>query len=441
MSIQPKILVFTVSSWNSRVGANTWATLLEQYGSENIANICIRDELPDSPVCSRYFCVSENKVLKSIFNRKIKTGKEIHSLQEQSQENTGDLIEHNRRYQKYRKKRSYLMLLMRECVWKIGKWKTKELNEFLDDFKPNIILHSMEGYIHLNRMIEYAIERTKANAIGYIWDDNFTYKQSTLLGYKIYRYFQRKSLKRLAKKTKQFFAITPKTKKEADSFFGIECRVLTKPLNCIPECTTNVDAFRPIQILYTGNLLIGRDVTLRKIVKVLKSIPNVEEKIELNIYTQTQLDDQSLHFFNCGFCHIYSAIPQLEVLQKQKEADVLLFLEDIDGKNSKTARLSFSTKITDYLSSGKCIFAVGNKELAPIEYLKENEAALVACDQTEIEREIARILTDRYSLITYAQKAVECGLKNHNPQLIRKQLNDVIISLLQERETENDVNL
>jgi len=52
MGKQPfKILVFTVSSWNSKVGANSWATLLKQYDNKNIANIYIRDEIPDSEVC------------------------------------------------------------------------------------------------------------------------------------------------------------------------------------------------------------------------------------------------------------------------------------------------------------------------------------------------------------------------------------------------------
>ena len=59
-----KILVMTVPSWNSKVGANSWASLLEDYGCENVANICIREEIPDSKVCSRYFCVSENRIIK-----------------------------------------------------------------------------------------------------------------------------------------------------------------------------------------------------------------------------------------------------------------------------------------------------------------------------------------------------------------------------------------
>ena len=207
-----RILVFTVPSWNSRVGANSWATFLDKYDIEKIAALYLRDEVPDSPVCSRYFHISENKIIKSVLKRWMKTGNEVIPCADDS--DGEDLAEHNERYQKMQRKRRYSMLLAREVIWKLGRWKTKELNEFLDDFKPDIILHSMDGYIHMNRIIEYAIKRTGAKAIGYIWDDNFTYKQSSKLGYKIYRYFQRKSLKRLAKKTSDFFAITDMTKKE-----------------------------------------------------------------------------------------------------------------------------------------------------------------------------------------------------------------------------------
>ena len=80
-----KILVITVSAWNSKVGANTWAALLEKYDSKNIANICIREEVPDSKVCGRFFVVSENRVIKSVLNRKIETGREVFLQKEKQQ--------------------------------------------------------------------------------------------------------------------------------------------------------------------------------------------------------------------------------------------------------------------------------------------------------------------------------------------------------------------
>ena len=72
-----RILILTVPSWNSKVGANSFATLLENYDSENVASIFIRDEIPDSNICSRYFCISENKIIKSVLKRKTKTGTEV----------------------------------------------------------------------------------------------------------------------------------------------------------------------------------------------------------------------------------------------------------------------------------------------------------------------------------------------------------------------------
>ena len=122
-----KILVITVASWNSKVGSNTWTSLLKDYDSENVANVCIREEIPDSKVCSRYFCISENKVLKSIFKRKIKTGCEVIP---EIQEDSEDLNIHKERYKQMKKNRRYSMLLARELVWKLGKWKTKELSPY-----------------------------------------------------------------------------------------------------------------------------------------------------------------------------------------------------------------------------------------------------------------------------------------------------------------------
>ena len=317
------------------------------------------------------------------------------------------------------------MLLARELCWKLGNWKTKELDAFLDDFKPDIILHAMDGYIHMNRLVRYAIKRTGARAIGYIWDDTFTYKQSKKLGYKIYRFLQRRSLKKLAKQTEAFFAITPKTKAEADAFFGINCTVLSKPLSAFP-IPSNYEKDSSISMLYTGNLLIGRDRTLQKISKALQRMDS-ERKIVLNVYTQTILSEEYVKETQNECCKIHAPISQSEVLQKQREADVLLFLEDLSDQNLM-ARLSFSTKITDYLSTGKCIFAVGNSDLAPIEYFKETESALIAEKENEIPSKLQELLSEE-TLEHYAANAVECGIENHSAEHIFQVFDDVIMQV------------
>ena len=419
-----KILVFSVASWNSKVGANSWAALLEDYDPANVASICIRDELPDSKVCSRYFSISENKIIKSLLRPGTKTGAEV-TAQAPTQEQLEDLQAHNARYAKM-KKRPYSLLLARELIWKLGRWRTPELDAFLDSFQPDIILHSMEGYIHLNRVIEYAMKRTGAKAVGYIWDDNFTYKQSKDLGYKIYRFFQRGSLKRLAKKTSAFFAIAPLTKTESDAFFGVNCHLLTKPLSAEPAVSEAAPG-ACMKLLYTGNLYIGRDQSLLKVVNAVKQLP--KGRFFIDVYTNSHLEEDYLQQIDPEICRIHDPIPQSEVLKKQKEADILLFLEDIDGKDAKVARLSFSTKITDYLSAGKGILAVGNPDTAPMQYFAENNAALVCGSEEDILSALRRIDATPAILRESAEHAAQAGRENHNKEKIQTIFDNVIGSV------------
>jgi hypothetical protein len=284
----------------------------------------------------------------------------------------------------------------------------------------------MDGYIHMNRIVDYAIKRTGAKAVGYIWDDNFTYKQSKKIGYKVYRFFQQRSLKRLSKKTDAFFAITEKTKQEADAFFGIDSHILTKPLNSMPV-VAYTKLQKPIRLLYTGNLYIGRDKSLLEVVEAVKTFP--PNTFYIDVYANSQLDEAYLSKIDPAICCVHEPIPQERVLQMQKEADILLFLEDIDGPDAQVARLSFSTKLTDYLSSGRCIFAVGNRDTAPMCYLQDHDAAFTACTQAEIIEGLQKIAVSPELVIACAQRAAALGIQNHSKEKIQAVFDGVIANL------------
>ncbi|MBR5202237.1 MAG: hypothetical protein IKW45_03145 [Clostridia bacterium] len=427
MTDNKKVLVLSISAWNSRVGADTWPTLVSGMNPDNIASISLREETPDSLACNNYFVLSENKVLKSIFNRKIKTGRKIESCVLVEDENK-DLSEHNKRYQKMGRKRNLLGLIAREMVWMLGKWKTTELDKFITDFSPDIILYSMDGYIHFNRLCRYAKKITSAKSIGFFWDDNFTYKQSSRFGLRVFRFLQRKSLKKLAKQTDAFWAITDMTKKEADDCFNIDCTVITKPIQReMGEIAYSIE--KPINLLYTGNLQIGREHSLVRVVNAIKKI-GAEKDFVVDIYTKTVLDENIKKQLDCDFCSLHDPVTQNEVLALQKKADVLLFLEAIDGENAHTARLSFSTKITDYLSSGKCIFAIGCADTAPMQYFIQNNAAITATNDGQIENSLREIIKDTEILTSYAEKAREIGIKNHSKDVVLKAVEKSICDTL-----------
>ena len=264
-----RILVLSMSAWSSKVGSDTWATLMENYKPDNVANISLREDIPDSKAAKYYFTISERRIIKSIFKRKTKTGY-CCSASNVSESNDKDIQFHNKVYSS-NKKNIYLKRMIREILWMLGKWKSNELDKFVDEFNPDVVLYFMDGYVHFNRICRYVRNRTKAKSIGFFVDDTFTYKPSSELGFKIYRFFQRKSLNKLVENTDGFWAITKTTKDEADAEFNIDCKVISKPLRNIPQYI-EPSVHKPIKILYTGNLQIGRDKTLVKIVQALKKI-------------------------------------------------------------------------------------------------------------------------------------------------------------------------
>lgn len=82
------------------------------------------------------------------------------------------------------------------------------------------------------------------------------------------------------------------------------------------------------------------------------------------------------------------------------------------------ARLSFSTKLTDYFSSGNAILAIGSKSTAPMKYLLENKAALIAENKSEILEVLQQIICNFDLLEKVAKNAYDCGVRNYNPKQI-----------------------
>ncbi len=119
-------------------------------------------------------------------------------------------------------------------------------------------------------------------------------------------------------------------------------------------------------------------------------------------------------------------VPYSDVLKIIADNDVQVFTESMNGKNVAVARLSFSTKIVDYLGSGKCIFAIGPENIAPIEYFKEEDAALIATNKDEMMKCLKMLLDDSV-VREYAEKAVDCCKRNHDSSFMQ----NLIYSTLQ----------
>lgn len=413
------ILISSIPSWNQKTGSNTFASIFSSFDSKDLANIYIQGDLPDSVVCSRYFHIDELSVIKSIFNHRVKTGQEV----EINQNYQFSDYQHRRRVKRYR-----IFLWARELAWKLGHWQSKELDEFILDFCPDVFVFSIEDYPYFNRLNQYIISKCRPKkVIGYFWDDNFSYKQHPYnIVFKIERFFRRIIIKKLVSQCTDILAISPKMKKECDEEFSVNSVVLTKPILKESEFFDYNVNF-PINILYTGKIIIGRDKTISKIVSAIREINKNGKKFFLDIYTQTELPEkEKKRIYVDGCSELHPPVPQSKVLELQKKADILLFAESLSNRDL-TARLSFSTKLTDYFASGKCVWAVGNADLGPIDYIKNENAGFVSTNEGEIYSVLYDIVAKPSIVLEKAALAFECGKRNHNKTMIMKKLIEVIL--------------
>lgn len=422
----PKVLVVGINPWIDNTGINTLISFFEGWHSDSIAHLYTRDKLPNTRICKCFFRISECDVLQSTFKRKLKTGRVVFNG-ENNQSNASI-----RETQLYTKKRSTVMSFAREVAWLLGKWKSDELNHFLDTYNADVLFFPIYSNVYMNRLQNYIQRYTKKPSVLYVSDDNYSYQSvnKTLISLFL-RFWARKQEKKLFASASRVMVISPKQKEEYDVLFGIDSVIMTKGIDFskFPFCETPVN--HPIKMVYTGKLIIGRWLSLAKIAEVLGEINQNGIKAELDIYTTDHLTEEQSRALNRNGCSVKGALTLDEVQKVQAEADILVFVESLEKKYRYTARLSFSTKITDYLKSGKCIFAIGDKDIAPIDYFKRYDSAVTVTTYDEIADKLKMLLEHSTMITEYGQKAYMCGKEHHNIELMNKTLVDTICNALE----------
>lgn len=407
----PKILVVGVDAWRNDSPSNTLPNFFSCWDSNKVALVYTRSSNPNSSVSNNYFQISENKVLTSIYKPWLKTGQKKNN---EVEEFSKDLVQEQKRYAKAHKKHSDIMVMCREIVWLLGHWKTKELKKFISDFNADILFLPIYNNWYLCRLEMFLINITKKPYVIYYADDDYSYESCKgILSY-FHRFILRKYVKKLIVNSNEAFAIAERVKEEVDTCFGKSCKILTKGIDFTKVEFHKKKVNCPIRFVYTGNLLIGRDNSLVLIAEALKTIDPQGEKAVLDIYSQTELPKKTIAKLNNCNCHFHGKINRQEVDQIQQSADVLIFVEALEGQYVRAARMSFSTKLTDYMANGKCILAVGTDEIAPIYHLKKYDAAIVSTSKEEIFENIRKILEQPEIIQTHAKKAFNCGKTMHN---------------------------
>lgn len=427
----PKILIVSRLNWDDMSVSNTLTNMFGGYDPNKIARIYIETMQPNTKCCKLFYQISEISLINKLFKWSTSTGRVIRTdgainVASSNPSFDGSAKQEASVMNFVRTHRSFLFSVLREILWYFNGWKSKELEEFIADFNPDVVWLDGSPLILMNRLNKFVYKTAQKPAVTFLMDDVYCYESCSSWLDRLFKYFLRKHVKWTVNHSEHVFVSSLKMKEEYDSIFGINSTFITKGV-CSEQLKTNVETIhKPIRMVYLGNLLIGRLDSLVLIAECMKQINCDGEKLQLSVYTNSVVSESDKRRLLCdNSVKLYPPVSYDKVPDVIAENDVQVFTESMNGKHMSVARLSFSTKIIDYIQSGKCILAIGSHDVAPIEYFKNEDAALVATNKAELLQALLR-LTDEQVIREYANKAIECGKRNHDIVKMRQTIYSVI---------------
>lgn len=430
-----RILLLLSESWNDKTAPNNNMTnWFKNFSNIEIWTISGSSQIPENQCCKHYFMIGENEMVKSFISPK-KAGKYVYldkSLSEKRQYNKCYISENKRIKQIFSGEPARLV---RDCVWRFGRYNLEGLKQFVDMSNPDIVFSQRRGSVKMCRL-EYIVSQiTDAPMIAYTGDDEYSLRQFSVSPFFwVRRFWTRSWLNRMIPKYKLFYCQSDRQMKEFKKKFGIKTKFLVK-CGEFKEDKIHKEINDPIQVVYAGKLYCNRWKTLKILADIIRKVnaENANIKIQLNIYTADKVSKKQNNALNDGGSSIIQGrVSAMELLSIYDRSDVVLHVESFDLKNRLLTQDSFSTKVIDCLSSGCAVMALCWEGHAAYRYLKKMDAAITASTTKEIYHKVNELVQNPMLVGQYAKKAYICGKKNHQRQDVQRMLEDDFHKVIKE---------
>lgn len=422
-----KILIVSNTAWNNNNSfGNSFSDIWGGIENIEVANIYCRKGIPCNHMKGKFYQIDEELIIKSIWNRKLATGYEIENCIDGK-----NMPIHVKYYDFIRKLRFRIFYWLRDMIWALGKWKTNELNKFIDDFKPDIMFQPVYYSTYINKIALFVKEKCNIPMVCYISDDNYGLRHFSLsLMYWIERLYKRKYVKKVIDTCDFLYVISDIQKKEYDPIFKKPSAILTKCKDFKGEAPVKEKYNNPLKLVYMGNIDSARGKTLSILAECIGKINDQENKMILEIYTLSPLRNKVIKRMRAKGVYLRQAVKTDEVEKVQSEADILVHIDPMDRRGALEVHQSFSTKIVDYLFRARCILAIGHPECSSMDYFLKYKAALVASSKAQIEQRLKDILNDTSILDKMARAAWDIGVQKHQRETMQGDLMSILQNVL-----------
>lgn len=410
----PRLLVISANALStSSNNGKTIESFFRHWPSDMIAQLYFWPEMPTSKVCSNFYRVTDVDMLSSLRRRGKSCGQRVYPQQESCKADDSPA-----KVYRGTAKNTEIARLLREFMWLNRAWDTPELREWIDAFSPEAVFLCAGGNVFHYRIAETIAKRKKIPIVLFLTDDYVLPRMSASPAYWIRLAWIRRAFLRMCKSTAaSVITICDEMSRVYAERFGFKSVVAANSVDIPEQLTPSPQTDGPVKFLYLGGLYLNRWKTLAALGRCIEKVAHNGFDARMEIYCGTRPSERILKKLNISkYCEYKGSLDADGVKRALQEADVLVHVESFDYWNRRDTLLSMSTKIPEYLSTGKCILAVGPGEVASIKHLANTGCAKVVSKLSEQDIVVALcdIILNPGVRAAYGEKAWRTAREYHD---------------------------
>lgn len=407
----PRLLVLSNNSFSkSNSNGRTLGSLLQGWPKDRIAQFCISSDGADFEVCENYYCVTDADVLHSTIKLKSAKSRRLEPTKFIDSNNTAD--------GKVKHRKTSLNMLARNFAWMLGIWRGKDFYNWIDRFKPDIILLQSGESFFMHDLALVLQKRTNSKLAIFNTEGFYFFKKDYFKGdgrickpfFKLYaKIYKRYFSKFMHNCEKQIYGNVKLKEDYIKEFSG----------NAIVTYTSSNISFAPKPLAtlpkfsYLGNLGFDRPLAL---IEFAETINKINPLFKLDVYGYAKNEAMKELLESCSSIRFHGVVPYSTVKDIIAQSDFLVHAESQGEEWAESLKYGFSTKIADSISSGKVFILYSSDDIACAEYIRSTGAGVFAASKEQLKLKIEELLTDSRRFKEIIDKSQRIALENHNPK-------------------------
>lgn len=392
-----RVLIVSHNSF-SKISNNgkTLEAIFSSFPSAQLAQLYFSNlESPDYEYCHNYFKVTDMDVLKSLAGFGLFSGGGVPGREGVSKAGAGQVFNF---LKKLFRKNNFL----RDLLWATGRWRSEKLFSWIDKFSPDAIFYLGGGALFSHKIAVELQAYVGKPLVTYFTDDYIIYPQSSGLRSSLYQKLLKSRYHKTVGKSSLLFVIGEEMAKEYSTYFDREFHHI---MNAVDDCEYFAPACNEVlQVSYFGGLHLGRWRMISRFAESLKGI------VEVNVYSASELESEISEDFSKSGVIFQGAVGSDVIHDKMLLSDMLLHVESDELEYRNVTKLSVSTKIPEYLISGRPVIAYGPQELASMKVIIQNDVGVFVSSCLE-DKEIHQLLED---FVNSSAARRDAGLRAYN---------------------------